>query len=206
MKTHTAVAALFVSLIAGTAAHAATVVANFSFNSPLGNLGTTETYTNNGITITAAGFNGISTTSTNPATALYGNPTGLGLANDYYGPNGTYEIPNNEFVQIDISGIPASYAIQFQMTNVEVGWRIFGSNTSGVFGTLLQSGSNETMTSLTSAARSYKYIDVIAAANCETQLQNLQVTSPTPEPATSALMGVALVGMGIVVKKMRRRG
>jgi hypothetical protein len=195
-------------------AGASPVLATFTFTSPAGSApGDVYTYTNNGISITASGFSGLSTTSANTPTGLYDNTTvgntGLGLANHYYSANSAYEIPNNEFVQLSFSQVPnlASATIAFQMTDIVQGWRIFGSNSAGILGpTLLQSGSDSNLDTLVSTAATYKYVDVIAAANCETVLNNLQIsTTGTPEPTTSVLTGLALGILGIAGKKLRRR-
>jgi hypothetical protein len=214
MNRHIAAAALLVTAMAMPQAWANSVSATFTFTSPAGSApGDVYTYTNNGIGITASGFSGTSTTSANTPTGLYDNTTvgntGLGLANDYYSSNKAYEIPINEFVQLDFSQVPnlKTATIQFQMTDIVDGWRIYGSNNSGMLGSnLLQSGSDSNLDTLVSSAASYKYVDVIAGTDCETLLNKLDVstTTSTPEPTTSMLTGLALAGLGIAGKKLRR--
>ena len=124
MNRYIAAAALLVFATAVPQAWANTVLATFTFTSPAGSVpGDVYTYTNNGISITASGFSGISTTSANSPTGLYDNTTsgntGLGLANHYYSANSAYEIPLNEFVQLNFS-IPnlATSTVKFQMTDI----------------------------------------------------------------------------------------
>ena len=81
-----AVSILGASFVGSPAAQAAT----FNFLSPAGALGTTQSYTVDGLTITAAGFN--SSNFTTPDVKLFaktggGDENGLGLTNDRTGDN-----------------------------------------------------------------------------------------------------------------------
>ena len=206
MNRHIAATALLAIATAVPQAWGNSVPATFTFNSPPGNVGDSYTYTSSGISVTAWGFDGTSTTSENTPTALYDNTVGLGLANDNYNKSGVYEIPINEFVQLQIPNL-ASSKVNFEMTDVNTGWLIYGSMTSGELGTkLLQSGTDSNLDTLVASAANYNYIDVIAGADCETVLNQLQITTATPEPTTYMLTGLALGVLGIAGKKLRKRG
>ena len=101
-------------------------------------LGTTQTFTAGGITITAAGFNYAPATGTYTATNLFNKSEGadehgLGLAND---PRGDFEIsgltgtnPGVGLVRIQLpTGLPAGFSFQMNSTTNGEGWEVFGSN------------------------------------------------------------------------------
>ena len=114
----------------------------WNFNSPLNTLGTSQTYTINGVTITAYGFNNGSPLGT--PTALYGkndagDEHGVGIASD-----SEHEINSTNFVQVDLQNLINSGATNAQMSvgSVQVGppqesYNVYGSNTLGSLGTLL---------------------------------------------------------------------
>lgn len=175
----------------------ATTVA-YSFNSPTGKLGTSQSYTDDGVTITAYGF------ENNKSTDLFGNMNGLGLVADG-------DQISNGFIQLDLENF---WAIDPGGVKITVGdvsngedWEIFGSNTLGKLGTEIQTGSSSVATSLSLSADNYRYISITAEACSDVVLSGLSgnVTG-TPEPGTLAMMGL---GVGLLlmskVKLLKKR-
>ncbi len=112
--------------------------ASWDFLSPLGILGTSQSYTINGLTIEAHGYlnNGTST-------ALYGkneggDEDGLGLANS---PN--FEIQTTNYVQLDLRQLITNGVRSLMMAVGSVqsgeGYNLYGSHAQGTLGTLLLS-------------------------------------------------------------------
>jgi hypothetical protein len=113
------------------------ITSTWDFSTPLGTLGTSQTYTVNGLTITAYGF-----TNSGTPTKLYGkqeggDENGLGIANT----SSDHEIDTKNFVQMDLQNVIASGATTAQMKvgSVQSGesYNIYGSNTLGTIGTKL---------------------------------------------------------------------
>ena len=135
----------------------------WNFVSPLGNLGATEPYVVNGITIMAYGFS-----NANAPVALYGrndagNEAGLGIAG-----TAENEIDTSNYVQLDFGAMIAAGATSGQMVvnSVQSGekFNVYGSNTLGSIGTAVLS--NQTPNNLPFAIPSfgtYRYISVRAA-------------------------------------------
>src|SRR5215471_1340617 len=109
-----AVAVGAAAVLSAGATRAATITWNL--NLPSGPLGTTQTYTAGGITITVAGFSGIPQLGTNvPNVMLFGknnggDEVGLGLSND---PSGQNEIAGLNIIRIDFSNVIMAGALSF---------------------------------------------------------------------------------------------
>lgn len=156
----------------------------WNLNLPNGTLGTSQTYTVNGKTITAYGFN-----NGNPGTptALYGknlggDETGLGINS-----NVNQEIDINHFVQLDLNQIIAAGVTSGTMMigSMQAGEpaKVFGSNTLGIQGTLLMTVPvtlNNTPFSIPGFP-AYRYISVQAAAPtpADVLLQQVSFSCPT---------------------------
>src|ERR1700722_2073615 len=104
-------------------------------DSPTGTLGTSQSYTSSGLTVTASGFNQF-----NGAIDLYGknnggDETGLGLSND---STGEHEIEfDHGYGQLNVSalfGHVSSLGFLTGSTTDGEEWAVYGSNTSGVCG------------------------------------------------------------------------
>jgi hypothetical protein len=195
----------------------------FLFNSPTGQLGTSQAYTS-GQTITAYGWgcfnttdSGLSATSTpdhsclsgsfqTHAVDLYGkqsgDPTenGLGIWKD---PQNDHEISNDDFIDFDLSGVTATTG-NWSFGSVQVGEQVeycFGNsntalNTSNC-STYTGSGTDPVTLSLNWTG--FKDISVIAPTN---DILVGSVTT-TPEPGTLVLCGTGLLSMaGFLRRKL----
>jgi Putative Ig domain len=138
---------------------------SWNFVNPVGNIGTSQAYTWNNITVTAYGYTG---TSTGTAASLYANDAG----GDLYGLgiNGvaSNQIDSAHFVTVDISAILTAGGANAQIT---VGgssgtdtFTVYGSNTLGTLGTALVTGTaaNDLLPLTIPNFASYKYISVKA--------------------------------------------
>jgi len=206
----------FAATALATGAGAGTVT--FNFDSPTGNLGTTNTYTVGALSIVA-------TAEDTPARespdlygkALGGDENGLGLADD---PSGDHEIAYGEgFVQLGVGnlfGKVIAADTDFSMNSTTDGeeWAVYGSNTAGSLGTFLTSGTDEGSHLLPSFG-SYDFynFEEIAQpgtgncqAGCGANVLISEITSVTsvPEPATWAMLLVGFFGLGGIIRSRRR--
>jgi hypothetical protein len=172
----------------------------FTFNNPTGLLGTSQTYTSNGITITAYGYNG------GALSALYGKNTsvqdsGLGLA---AGP--THEIDTYDFVQLDLANLIAAAPhaqVDVKMASVDNGdkFNIYGSATQGSLGNLLLSNSTLDLTNFALPGYgTYRYFSFQATGSGHDVLLNSVMV--VPEPATWGLIGAGLALAAFKRKKL----
>ena len=196
----------------------------FLFNSPSGSLGSSQTYTVSGLSITATGYrcvgasgglcaNDPNTNYSADLTNLYDNSDGLGIANNVIGSE--REIPNSEFVQIDFSSVIANHSvqsiqsIQYKMTDIVTAWSSYGSTTAGELkgtngATLVTNSSSTATQTITSPA--FDLYSFIAGTNCDVVLNEVIINyTPTtaPEPGYFGLIGISLTALAIVTKKIR---
>lgn len=241
-KRSMTVAVLIMSGMAATQIRASTT--QFVFSNPSGRgVGLTQTYTSGGLSITASGYgcgtpghlvlcSGAVAQNTNYSTdptEMFGNSDGLGMANDLIGGgslasggNGTgtsrYEIPNNEFIQLDFSTIFAGHtinSIKFVVTDIVTAWSLYDSKTPGVLkgsnGNTLVSNDGAGTTSFTINSPTSDLFSIIAGTNCDVVLGSITVDFSTnsvqavPEPATLLLTGLTLVGLAGIIKKVRKK-
>lgn len=161
----------------------------YSFNSPTGNVGSSETYTTNGVSITARGYN-----SSNFNVSMYGkndggDESGLGIAS-----SSDHEIDTTHYIQLDLANVfaqhinPNSIVMSIGSVQPGEGWALFGSNSQGNIGSLLQTGSTNfpSSFSVVGTANSYRYLSVQATGG-DVLLSTFAVTAP--EPATMVLIG-----------------
>jgi hypothetical protein len=198
------------AMAVATGASAATLV--YDFSSATGNLGTTETYTQGGLSIVAAGYS-----SFNHTTDLYGkhnggDENGLGMAND---PTGDHEIHFlSGFVQLDLNALLGKVLAgsTFFTTNSSTGgeqWAVYGSNTAGSYGGgALLTGTSEGSHALPSVG-SYRYYDFVEVNHTHGTDDNfligtLTTTTAVPEPTSWAMMIVGFFGLGATLRRARR--
>lgn len=210
-KDTIASAALIISgLLSLSSAQAVEVV--WDLRGPNVVLGTTQTYTAGGVTISAAGFSDLNFTPT----ALYGkdlstpaeDETGLGLNND---PSGQFELSGSNFIQINMTGARAANMTGFSFTmdsstEGEI-WRVFGSNSATSIGSQVFQGTDELvdheLTGANGAFTFYSFFDVQG----NVLIKSVDATvAAVPEPSTWAMMILGFAGVGFLAYRRRNQG
>jgi hypothetical protein len=174
------------------------------FDNPTGVLGTSQSYSSGGVTLTAYGYD-----SHGPSN-LYGkadggDENGIGLAND---PHGNHEIVKGSFVQLDISQLLSH---GFNTAEIFVGstqgtdepWDLFASNTLGIPGTLEIAGSTADFPAGVdiSSLLGFHYIAVTAHNSEGVGGQNvlLSAISCGNVPETGSSLALLALALGAVV-------
>jgi hypothetical protein len=207
-------AALLSAALGFSPAQAALVT--WDLSSAAGLLGNTQTYTQNGVEISAAGF---TSNSFHTATKLFGkndagDEKGLGLNND---PSHQHEISGTNLIRIDFTD--ARYAgvtgFSFSMNSATNGeqWDVFGSNSASSGFVPLLVGSDAQIHQLTgvSASYDYYYFGVVKSNRDEEDNNNPNVLlhtvsgimSAVPEPSTWAMMILGFAGIGFMGYRRR---
>ena len=197
----------------------------FNFNQGRGStIGTSETYTVNGVSITAEAWSG---TNINTGISLYEkadglHETGLGLNND---PSGDHEVSGSSFIRINFSQGKALGATTFDYradsTSGNEKWALYGNNTgTGVVGTaawtLLDTGLNDEAAQVTgsifdfylfglaSGSQPYQSNVLLAYVGGAKNGADLQIAA-VPEASTWVMMIAGFFGIGGVTMLKRRR-
>jgi hypothetical protein len=215
-----ALMAVVVGAVVASAGATGAATITWNLNLPSGPLGTTQTYTAGGITITAAGFSGILQLGTDvPDVTLFGknnggDEVGLGLSND---PSGQNEITGLNIIRIDFRNAimagaqPFSFDFQMNSTTGTVGanieaWAVWGSFLqSGFAGPPLMTGTDETEHSGLQLFPFY-FFTVFPGNSGNVLIANVSAEIPgVPEPSIWAMMLLGFAGLGFVFKRSRRK-
>jgi hypothetical protein len=174
------------------------------FNTATGDIGSTHTYTLDGVNIIATGFNGGDLFGKNDG----GDENGVGLMND---PSGDHEIFFNptgapqDFVQLDLLNLlNAGFKnFQFQMGSSTGGeaWSVSACATSGVdCFTAPITGTDENLHSFTVDA-THHFVD-FSSTNGNMLLGSIAATSTVPEPSFYGALAIGmLVLAGMVIRR-----
>ncbi|MBI1840676.1 MAG: putative Ig domain-containing protein, partial [Verrucomicrobia bacterium] len=141
----------------------ASSAALWNFSTPSGALGSSQTYTVNGLIITAAGFAGANTPTSLYGKNLGGNESGLGIASDK-----DHEINTSTYIQLDLKQLIDAGAQNVQLIIGSVqsgeGYNIYGSAVPGSIGALLLSDTKDNTAFAMPGYPTYRYVSVRASA------------------------------------------
>ena len=217
MRIIAGVVILSASLIWGGALQAATVY-NYAFGGLGGDLGSsTHTFAPIGgpsPTITASGFH-INSSNVVSNVNLYSkgsgafpppnDESGLGLAND---STGDHEITPKNFIMLDLGNLAiSSLGIYTESTTDGEQWKIWGSNTAVTSGQTFTipagltgfSEGDQNVSSL--LGNRYIFITSLGSSSSNILLGGLTATAAAPEPASAALLGLALMGSSLLFRR-----
>ena len=207
-------------------AHATNII-DFMLSGTTTNKGDPLTFDSTGaplITATAWGFSdngnnavskvGSTTTVSGAPAQLLDTFNGLGVKST------SGLITNSSFVVFDFSGVTASTTAQIELNDITEFWDVYGLNSSTVPSstgnvvekftgvTPLASGGKATDGDLETINNfaSYQYIIVIASQDCQAIIDEFQfsTSATTPEPGTFVMAGMALIGLGTMLRKARK--
>jgi len=161
---------------------------------------TTETGTGNG----PYKLSGSLANTTVASSVVYDPTYGAGV----YGSTPAGYVTNQNFLVVDFSSpLPNNSSVTIDMDRVSYGYYIFGGNSGFVSGSI----GNLTRLAYATAQNSpgivsftettgYRYL-VITATPCELDLLSISIT---PEPGTFVMAGMALIGLGMALRKARK--
>lgn len=235
LKINIAIAALFSTAAFLTPAQAtsvlftatATLPATGIYSSPL-----TINLTDGAGSMTASGYDGVFTTSspTNPNVSgatgekLDESSSGLGLSS-----NDTPYIGQGDAIVLDFANVKSTVTNAGQTgsvsnltfnVNVEAGsagvdWVVYGFTSANGTGTGVEIGSGATlptgagMASIPTSSLYGSYL--IGVTDCAVTITGIEIaysgttTTQTPEPGTFVMAGIALIGLGVTMKRRSRR-
>ena len=179
---------------------------NFQENGSNLDLGTTSTFTESGLSLTASGFLTAGGTTHLFSKNLGGTETGLGTTTD---PTGQHEIISTNFVQLTLPTTPPSNFSLVLLTSVQTGEsvQVFFTTTPGTLAgaTLIGTVSNVNGSISIPAGDQTGFIDITAGA-ANVLLAGAQITTSVPDGgSTVALLGVALTAVEGVRRILRAR-
>lgn len=178
----------------------------YDFSSPSGTLGTSQSYTSNGVTITARGYDNFNNLTNLFAKNAGSDEIGVGIASDV-----DHEIGTNNFVQLDLANLwvlnPTTFSMSIGSVQSSESWKIYESNSAGVLGTLLLAGTTDAPSSvvLNPIPRSSRYLSVQAGA-ANVLLNSLSADpAAVPEPGSMGLLGSGLLGISGILRRTARK-
>jgi len=229
---HSIVAAVVLFGLGVAPANAASLIFVFNTNTANTNLGTGSTTTPFGIQYgtgnlsfsVSAWYDGSTTQQNvynNDSASTPDNNTGLGLttADTTDGSGTNHYISQNDFLMVDFSTLQTQtqytiQSIQFEFSDVTSGItaHLYGGNSTAK-GTLQSNtiennyGSSSDLTMTAAYPLAYTYYDVQADCTSPTiLLEGIEINyTASPEPATHLLMAGALLGLGLLGRKARKR-
>jgi len=174
----------------------------FTFIGTLGSIGTTDTFTAGSLSLVATGYSAPGTTADMWAKNLGPNEAGIGLTAD-----SQHEISGTQFIQLDLTNIlaahPSSIVLSVQSIQAGENYNVWASNSAGM--NLTQLGMNETSATFNVLLPPGDNFVSLVAGSGNILLDDVDVTTPTPEPSSAGLLlfGLAaLVGAGTLGKKL----
>jgi hypothetical protein len=207
MKTTVYIKILTLCLSIGITAIVRAGTINIIFDNPTGLLGTSQTYTDGPVTLTAYGYD-----SSGPSN-LYGkadggDEDGIGLAND---PHGDHEIVKGSFVQLDISqlllnGYNSAEIFVGSTQGTDEPWDLFASNTLGTLGTLkINSSAADFPTGVDiTSLLGFQYLSVTAhnatgVGDQNVLLSGITANSPSRVPDSGASLELMSIGAAMLL-------
>jgi hypothetical protein len=179
-------------------------------NISAGPLGTTQGFTADGITITAAGFSSAAALATGPNVNLFGknlgtDEIGLGLVND---PSGDNEIQGTSLVHIALAAGLTN--VTFNMDSVQPGeaWEVWGSTSATTLGMpIIMNGTDEASHGLPLFPFYSFGAQGFSLTSGNVLLGSISATAPVPGPVVGAgLPGlIAACGGLLTLARWRRR-
>ncbi|MHB8410423.1 MAG: PEP-CTERM sorting domain-containing protein [Candidatus Acidiferrales bacterium] len=225
MRTRFAILVLTALFITAAPAFASGV--NISFQNPGGQLGTSQTYTGNSVTVTASGYvcdassAGSASLSNCASSDLFGKnsggaETGLGLFGEAGGQNeiGWDDSTHDYVLGLDISSLfqagATSMTLNFGSVQYGENYTIYGFAANPFTGSVTLSSPLITFNQMvnegelgssTISLNSNDQFLVITSQSGNVLLESASSGSPTPEPGTLVLLGSGLLVVGFGLRR-----
>jgi hypothetical protein len=193
-----------IAIALATKANAA-VTFNFQENGSNLDLGPTSTFTESGISLTAAAFLNTGATTDLFAKNLGGDEIGLGTTAD---PTGQHEIITTDFIQLTLPTTPPSNFKMVLLASVQTGEQaqVFFTTTPGTLTGATKIGdiSDHDGSVNIPAGDQTGFID-ITAGKANVLLSGAVVSTTVPDGGSAvALLGIALAGIEVIRRKVRK--